>query len=175
MRNWHRVLCHEWPLHTSLLLANLLPDNVLFYRLRGWMACSFFGSCGRNIKIGRSLVVHDPMKVHFGNDVFLAYGCCLLANDDIWIDDEVMFGPYCVVSAGNHTRLGGSFRYGPARTAPIRVGKGCWIGAHATLTAGVTIGPGSLVGAGAVVTKDIPSNVIAAGVPARVIKDLPTA
>lgn len=58
--------------------------------------------------------------------------------------------------------------------APIRVERGAWIGAHATILAGVTIGENAVVAAGAVVTKDVPANSIAAGVPARVIKRIET-
>ena len=56
--------------------------------------------------------------------------------------------------------------------APIHLKKGVWIGAHATILPGVTIGENSIVAAGAVVTKDVPANVIVAGVPARVMKPI---
>ena len=83
-----------------------------------------------------------------------------------------MFAPYSVVVTGNHTSKNGSFRYGPAQTAPVEIGKGCWVGAHAVITAGVKIGENTLIAAGAVVTSDIPSGVVAGGVPARIIKHL---
>jgi len=63
-------------------------------------------------------------------------------------------------------------RAGTPRTAPVRIGAGAWIGAQATILPGVTIGEGAVVGAGSVVTRDIPPNVTAAGVPARVIRSL---
>ena len=53
---------------------------------------------------------------------------------------------------------------------PIRIGKGVWIGANATVLAGVTIGDHAVVAAGAVVTKDVPARAIVGGVPARFIK-----
>ena len=56
--------------------------------------------------------------------------------------------------------------------APIVVGKDVWIGAHATILKGVTIGDGAIIAAGAVVTRDVPPNTIAAGVPARVVKTI---
>ena len=58
--------------------------------------------------------------------------------------------------------------------APIVLGKNVWIGAHATILPGVTIGDNAVVAAGAVVAKDVPQNVIVAGVPAKIIKQIQT-
>src|SRR6266404_3238994 len=91
----------EWPLHFALLFTGWLPDNVAFYRLRGAVAARSFGSCGRNLKIGRNLFVHQPRNLRLGDDVFMAYGCCLLANAEIIIEDEVLLAPYCVIGAGD--------------------------------------------------------------------------
>ena len=167
-----RLLRYDWPLYLGLLVTSWLPDNVLFYRLRGWVVRRFLGSSGGNLRIGRHVFMHNPKNIKVGHNVFLAYGCCLMANGEIRIGDEAMLGPYCVLAAGNHTRVNKSFRYGPAQSAPVTIGQGVWIGAHSTLTAGVTVGTGSVIAAGAVVTKDIPAGVMAAGVPARVVKNL---
>ena len=56
--------------------------------------------------------------------------------------------------------------------APIRIGRRVWIGANVVITKGVTIGDNSVIAAGAVVTRDIPANVVAGGVPAKVIKEI---
>ena len=56
--------------------------------------------------------------------------------------------------------------------APIHIGRKVWIGAGVIITKGVTIGDNSIVAAGAVVTPDIPSNVIAASVPARILREI---
>ena len=56
--------------------------------------------------------------------------------------------------------------------APIHIGSKVWIGAGVIVTKGVTIGDNSIIAAGAVVTHDVPSNVIAAGVPAKVLRDI---
>ncbi len=165
-------LRYDWPLHFVLWVTNWLPDNVIFLHFRGWLARPFLGRCGKGLRLARNIAIHNPRNVRLGQHVFFAYGCLLLATDIIEIDDEVMFGPYVVASAGNHTRIKGSFRYGPPSLAPIRIGRGGWVGAHATLTAGSVVGAGSLVAAGAVVTGPVPADVIVGGVPARIIKQL---
>lgn len=55
---------------------------------------------------------------------------------------------------------------------PITVGNNVWIGAHSTVLAGVTIGDNAVIGAGSVVTRDIPANVVAVGVPCRVMREI---
>lgn len=70
---------------------------------------------------------------------------------------------------------GRSFREQPRRERDVVIGNDVWLGARVVVTAGVTIGDGCIVGAGAVVTKDLPANCIAAGVPARVIAQRPEA
>ena len=56
--------------------------------------------------------------------------------------------------------------------APIHIGRDVWIGANAVILPGITIGDGAVIAAGAVVTKDVPENTVAGGVPARVIKTI---
>ncbi|MDD5247876.1 MAG: DapH/DapD/GlmU-related protein [Rhodocyclaceae bacterium] len=55
---------------------------------------------------------------------------------------------------------------------PIEIGDGCWIGARTIILGGVRMGPGCVVGAGSVVTRNVPANVLVAGVPARVVREL---
>lgn len=172
---WQRLktyLRYDFPLHFVLWFTGFLPDNVIFLRLRGWLAKHFLGSCGQDLRLGRGIVVYNPINVKLGSHVYLAYGSVLLANDFIVIEDEVMLSPYVVIVSDNHSRELGSFRYGKPKLAPVWIKRGVWVGSHAVITAGVTIGEGSLVGAGAVVTRDIPDHVMAGGVPARVIKNL---
>jgi acetyltransferase-like isoleucine patch superfamily enzyme len=171
--NLRRNLRYDWPLHFVLFLTNWLPDNVIFFRLRGSLATKFLGSCKENLRIGRNVTIYNASAVHMGRDVYLAYGCWLVAGGPIEIGDEVMFGPYVVVSAGNHRRLEGSFRFGPIEQLPVSVGKGTWIGSHVTILGGASIGSGCMVGSNACVTRgNTPDNSLVIGVPAVVKKVL---
>ena len=172
MKKIKRLLRFEWPLHFVLVLTNWLPDNVFFLKLRGKLASPFFGSCGKNLELARNILIHNPINIHLGNDVFFAFGCLIMATDKIIIHDQVMFGPYCVIISGNHTRARGSFRFGEPYLSPIEIMQGCWLGSHVVVTAGSKIGEGSLIAAGAVVAGQIDSNVLAGGVPARIIKSI---
>jgi acetyltransferase-like isoleucine patch superfamily enzyme len=172
MHSLLRCLRYDWPLHFVLLLTNWLPDNVIFLRIRGWLAHWFVRKSGDDLRLARNITFYNPSSISLGSHVYIAYGCVLLCVENIFIDDEVMLGPYCVVVSGNHVRYAGSFRYGPDQLIPIRIGAGAWLGAHVVVTAGAQIGQGTLIAAGAVVNGEIPSDCMAGGMPARIIKEL---
>lgn len=111
---------------------------------------------GKNIKIGK--------------DVFVNSGCCFQDQGGVTLGDGCLVGHNVVFATLDHDKRPG--RRGNMTAAPIVVGKDVWIGAHATILKGVTIGDGAIVAAGAVVTRDVPPNTIAAGVPARVVKTI---
>ena len=107
-------------------------------------------------------------NISVGENVFINSGCCFQDQGGIEIGNNALIGQQVVIATLNHELT-------PARRAnllpaPVRIGDNVWIGAHATILAGVTIGDNSVVAAGAVVTKDVPANVVVAGVPAKVIK-----
>lgn len=88
------------------------------------------------------------------------------------IGNHIMTAQNVVMSGMNHgfTNVTTAFRYQPCTTAVITIGDGCWIGANSIITAGVTVGQYCVIAAGSVVTKDVPPYSIAAGSPAKVIK-----
>lgn len=111
---------------------------------------------GKNIKIGK--------------DVFVNSGCCFQDQGGVTLGDGCLVGHNVVFATLDHDKS--PSKRGDMTAAPIVVGKDVWIGAHATILKGVTIGDGAIVAAGAVVTRDVPPNTIAAGVPARVVKTI---
>lgn len=173
MNKAYRLLRYDWPLHFILLLTNWLPDNVPFLRLRGVLASKFFRKCGKNLRLARNLTFYNPSSMHIGSDVYIADGCIFLAIGDISIGDEVIVGPYVIFSAGNHTRYHSSYRFGPIESQPIIIEAGTWIGGHSTILGGAHIKNGCLISSNSAVTRGlIPANSFAAGVPAKVKKQL---
>lgn len=95
-------------------------------------------------------------------------------NAPVLIGDRVLIGPDVCICTGTHA-VEAADRASAAGTSfahPIRIDDDCWIGAGATILPGVHIGKGSTIAAGALVAKDVPSEVVVGGVPAKVIKRL---
>jgi len=170
IKKFLRLVRYDWPMHFVLLLTNWLPDNVIFLRLRGWLASHFLGSCGKNLRLGRNITFYNPSQISIGSDVYVAYGCWFMADEQIVLEDEVILGPYCVVVSAEHGRDNNSFRHGKHKAIPTGIRRGVWLGSHVTITAGAMVGEGALIAANAVVTGEIPPNVLAAGQPATVVK-----
>lgn len=171
MKRLFYYLRYDWPLHLIMVLTSWLPNNVVFFRIRGFLSRPFFGSCGPNLSLGRNITFYNASQIHFGKNDYVALGCVFLALGDVIVEDEVMFAPYVVVSPTNHTKYMGSYRFGPVNNEPIRIGSGSWIGANSSILAGAIIGKGCVIGSNAAVTRgSISDNSFAAGVPARVIR-----
>lgn len=118
----------------------------------------FYTDCGKNI--------------HVGKNVFINSGCRFQDQGGITIGDGVLIGHNVVLATLNHDM--NPRKRSTLHPAPITIGNDVWIGANATVLPGVTIGDGAVIAAGAVVTKDVPSNVIVGGVPAKIIKKIET-
>lgn len=118
----------------------------------------FWCDYGYNIEIGEkfysnhNLVILDANKVIFGDNVFI--------------------GPNCGFYTAGHPLHYRERNEGLEYAKPIKIGDNVWFGGNVVVLPGVTIGNNVVVGAGSVVTKDIPSNVVAVGNPCRVIKEL---
>lgn len=108
-------------------------------------------------------------RLEFGNDVFLNQGVRIACSRGISIGDNALIGDETVILDNDYHGVANS----PAKAAPVRIEANVWLGTRVIVLRGVTIGRGSVIGAGALVTHSIPPFVFAAGVPARVVKDLP--
>ena len=137
------------------------PDDLLRGELLG------FG--GRGVKVAPGAIIRVPDKNRIGKNIFI--GLYSYINGPVTIEDEVLIGPHCALTAGHHkfNPATGSFS---ARTDgdydnSILIGRGSWLATGVTITAGVKLGKANLVCANAVVTKSTPDYAIMAGVPAR--------
>ena len=112
------------------------------------------------------------LLAEIGNNVYANFNLTLVDDTDIFVGDNVMFGPNVIIATAGHP-VDPPLREKVAQfNIPVRIGKNVWIGAGAIVLPGVTIGDHSVIGAGSVVTKDIPPNVVAVGNPCRVLREI---
>lgn len=109
---------------------------------------------------------------HFGKNVYCNFGVTLVDDTHIYVGDNTMFGPNVIVATAGHPILPELREKAYQYNAPVHIGRNCWLGAGVIIVPGVTIGDNVVVGAGSVVTKDIPSNVVAVGNPCRVLREI---
>lgn len=83
-----------------------------------------------------------------------------------------MLGPNVTIATAGHPILPELRQKGLQYNMPVHIGKNCWVGAGAIIMPGITIGDHVVIGAGSVVTKDIPSNVVAVGNPCRIMREV---
>ncbi|MGX6427849.1 sugar O-acetyltransferase [Levilactobacillus yonginensis] len=108
--------------------------------------------------------------VHFGADIYANFNLTLVDDTHIYVGDHTMIGPNVTLATAGHPidpeLRAKNYQYNMA----IHIGKNCWLGAGVIVVPGVTIGDNVVIGAGSVVTKDLPSNVVAFGDPCRVAR-----
>ena len=132
---------------------------------RAWFSSGC--SIDRNATI---IVKHGELRIGRGGHVGI--GSVICARESVHIGRGALIAEYVTIRDQEHA-FGGPAATADSgfRTAPIVIGDNVWLGAKATVTKGVSIGDNAVIGANSVVTRDIPANVLAAGVPARVIRE----
>ena len=108
--------------------------------------------------------------ITLGEGTYVNFNCNFVDDGLITVGRNVLFGPAVTVATVGHP-IRPDLR-GLMYTAHVTICDNVWIGENVTICPGVTIGENSVIGAGAVVTKDIPANCIAAGSPARVLREI---
>ena len=117
---------------------------------------------------------HCDYGIHttVGKNFYANYNCCILDVCDVTIGDNVMFASHVGIYAASHPIDPEVRASGLEIGKPVKIGNNVWIGGHSCVCPGVTIGNNVVIGAGSVVCKDIPDNVVAAGNPCRVIREI---
>jgi maltose O-acetyltransferase len=126
------------------------------------------------------IIIEPDFKCDYGSNIFL--GENFYANFDLTILDvcKVVIGKNCLIGpkvgiyAATHPLEVSLRRKGAEFGSPITIGDDCWIGGHSVINPGVTLGDNVVVASGSVVTKDFGDHVLIGGIPAKVIKELPT-
>ncbi len=111
-------------------------------------------------------------RTTLGRGTFVNHGCYFMDGGGITIGENVFVGPFCGFYTAAHPLDYDRRNAGLEWALGITVGDNCWFGANVSVMPGVTIGPGCVIAAGSVVTRDLPANTLAAGVPAVVKKTI---
>ncbi len=127
---------------------------------------------GERCVLDNDLTIECWGRLRVGDRVIFGHHCTLAARESILIGDDSMLAEMVSIRDHDHafddpTR---PYREQGVVCAPVRIGRNVWLGAKVTVLKGITIGDNSVVGANAVVTRDLPANCLAAGVPARVLR-----
>ncbi|MEM7232629.1 MAG: acyltransferase [Planctomycetota bacterium] len=128
--------------------------------------------CGKNLFLYPELYLEtrDAGTISIGDNVVMSRGVHVVSYTSIEIGVGTMIGEYCSIRDANHKFGEGKIlRSSGHDTAPIRIGNNVWIARGVTILPGVTIGDNAVVGANAVVTKDVPADTVAVGLPAKPI------
>jgi galactoside O-acetyltransferase len=130
-------------------------------------------------EIGDDCYIEPPLhanwgcrNVHFGRGVYCNFNLTLVDDTDIYVGDDCMIGPNVVIATAGHPVLPILRKNHYQFNIPITIGKNVWICSGVQILPGVTIGDNSVIGSGSVVTNDIPADVVALGVPCRVIREI---
>lgn len=128
--------------------------------------------------IGTDVYFEPSFRCEFGYNISIGahfyanFDCVMLDGGGIEIGDHVLFGPRVGIYTSNHAVDAWERVNGACYARPVKIGNYVWVGAGVHINPGVTIGDNSIIGSGSVITKDIPANVIAAGVPCKVIREI---
>ena len=128
--------------------------------------------CGENLWIEPPFYCDYGSNIKAGKNLFMNYNCCILDVGLVTIGDNVMFAPNVQLYTATHPLTAELRNSGQELGQPITIGNNVWIGGNSTICPGVTLGDNVVVGAGSVVTKSFRKNVVIAGNPAKVIKEI---
>lgn len=136
----------------------------LFKELLGTTAAGFY--------IENPFICDYGYNIYWGENAYANFGCVILDAAPVHIGKNVMMAPGVKILTATHPIEFEARNTGIETAEPIHIGDNVWLGGGVIINPGVTIGNNSVIGSGSVVIKDIPENVVAAGNPCRVIREI---
>ncbi len=131
-----------------------------------------FHSVGKNVYFEPNMRCEFGYNISIGNHFYANFDCVMLDGGGIEIGDNVLFGPRVGIYTSNHAIDAQERIAGGCYSKKVKIGNAVWIGGGVQINQGVTIGDNTIIASGSVVTKSIPENVIAGGVPCKVIRKI---
>ncbi|HBE78174.1 MAG TPA: maltose O-acetyltransferase [Firmicutes bacterium] len=148
-------------------LNTLRPSEV---EERNKIIKTIFGKIGDKFNIRSPFYCIFGRYILVGENFFANFNCIIIDGAKVTIGDNVMFGPNVRLFTGGHPLHHERREF--CCSFPITIGNNVWIGGGAIVNSNITIGDNTVIGSGSVVTKNIPPNVIAAGNPCQVIREI---
>lgn len=160
-----RELCKEKVYELNMLAPkdrNRIPEILK----------DLFGKTGENVWVEPRFHCDYGWNIEVGENFFANYGLTVLDVGRVTVGDNVQIAPNVSIYTAGHPIHPDSRNSGYEYGIPVTIGNNVWIGGNVVILPGVIIGDNVVIGAGSVVTKDIPDNMIAAGNPCRVIREI---
>lgn len=154
-------LCYEY--------NNLKPSKIEERKL---LIKKILGKVKENYLIEQPFICDYGYNIEVGENFYSNHNLTILDGNKVEFGDNVFIAPNCSFYTAGHPVDVERRNEGLEYAKPIKVGNNVWIGGNVVVLPGITIGDNTVIGAGSVVTKDIPSNVVAVGNPCKVIKEI---
>ena len=151
-------------------IYNAIDDED--YSAQSAQLARMLGAKGEKVWIAKTFNCDNGKNIFIGSNFTGNYNLTILDIREVRIGDNVMIGPNTLITTVGHPLSPTGRRRHLGIAKPVTIGNDVWIGGNVTILPGVSIGSNVVVGAGAVVSRDIPDNSVAVGVPARVVKTI---
>lgn len=181
-RIWIRLRCKVFSLLISGAFARFGGKTVLTYPIR--LSGEERIAIGDHVFIGPGSWLqtlpdgeNTSIAVSIGKGTSVAGACVISAVRSVQLEENVLLARNVYISDHAHKYTDTEIpviAQGVDSIKPVLVKRGAWLGQNVVVCPGVTIGTGAVIGANSVVTRDVPDNCVAAGSPARVLKDIPS-
>ena len=156
-----------------LSLINIFMSGTHLFSLKRVMLNTCVGiKIGRNTKIVGPVCLGNCSTISIGNDCWIGKNFEILGDGKVIVGNNCDFAPCVKFITGSHQLGNSERRAGKGILSTCIIGNGCWIGAEVSIIGENSIGNASVIGAKSLVTKSIGDNVLAVGIPARVIREL---
>ena len=148
---------------------NLKPSDL---KNREKLLKNLFGKTGEKIYIEPNFWCDYGYNISVGENFYMNHNCTILDAAKVEFGDNCFIAPNCGFYTAGHPVDYKLRNKGYEYAKPIKIGNNVWIGGNVIVLPGVTVGDNVTIGAGSIVTKDIPSNVVAYGNPCKVIREV---
>ena len=131
-----------------------------------------FATVGENAWIEPPIYFSYGSNIHIGKNFYANFNFTIVDDYTVTIGDNVLIAPNVTITVTGHPVHHELRKSGEMFSFPVTLGNNVWIGSNVVINPGITIGDNSVIGAGSVVTNNIPPDVVAVGVPCRVIRNI---